>query len=111
MLLVEDNPNNQEVGHCTLDEIGLSTDIAENGKLALAMLITAVPDYYSLILLDCQMPEMDGYQVCKLIRNGVAGDSYRAIPIVALTANTMSGDKEKFMSAGTNDYLPKPFTP
>lgn len=111
VLLVEDNPINQEVGRCTLDEIGLSTDIAENGKLALEMLKTAAPDYYSLILLDCQMPEMDGYQVCKLIRSGGAGDSYRAIPVVALTANAMSGDKEKCMSAGMNDYLPKPFTP
>jgi two-component system sensor histidine kinase/response regulator len=111
VLLVEDNLINQEVGRCTLDEIGLTTDIAENGKLALEMLKNATPDYYSLILLDCQMPEMDGYQVCKLIRNGAAGDSYRAIPVVALTANAMSGDKEKCMSAGMNDYLPKPFTP
>ncbi|MBQ0796356.1 response regulator [Zhongshania sp.] len=112
ILLVEDNPVNQEVGRCTLEEIGLPVDIAANGKLALEMLNKTDPaSPYALILLDCQMPEMDGYQVCKYIRSGHAGDDYRAIPVIALTANAMTGDKEKCISAGMNDYLPKPFTP
>lgn len=112
VLLVEDNPVNQEVGRCTLDELGVSTDIAENGKRALEILSdTKALSRYSLIFLDCQMPEMDGYQVCKYIRKGRAGDSYRDVPVIALTANAMSGDKEKCMSAGMNDYLSKPFTP
>ncbi|CAA0110319.1 Signal transduction histidine-protein kinase BarA [Zhongshania aliphaticivorans] len=112
VLLVEDNPVNQEVGLFTLNEIGLAADIAENGVLALEKLKNSNPDMaYSLILLDCQMPEMDGYQVCKMIRNGSAGDNYRSIPVIALTANAMAGDKEKCISAGMNDYLPKPFSP
>jgi two-component system, sensor histidine kinase and response regulator len=112
VLLVEDNPVNQEVGRCTLDELGVSADIAENGSRALEMLNnTDTLNPYSLILLDCQMPEMDGYQVCKYIRKGRAGDIYRDVPVIALTANAMSGDKEKCMSAGMNDYLSKPFTP
>ena len=111
VLLVEDNPVNQEVGRCTLDEIGLKNDVAANGKLALEMLKTNNSEQYTLILLDCQMPEMDGYQVCKSIRNGQAGEIYRNIPIIALTANAMTGDKEKCISAGMNDYLPKPFSP
>ncbi|MBQ0760155.1 MAG: response regulator [Zhongshania sp.] len=112
VLLVEDNPVNQEVGRCTLSEMGFNTDVAANGQVALEMLNAAPNDMpYALILLDCQMPEMDGYQVCKHIRSGSAGDDYRSIPIIALTANAMSGDKEKCISAGMNDYLPKPFTP
>ena len=111
VLLVEDNPVNQEVGRCTLNEIGLKNDVAINGKIALEMLKAENNEQYTLILLDCQMPEMDGYQVCRSIRSGKAGEIYRNIPIIALTANAMTGDKEKCISAGMNDYLPKPFTP
>lgn len=111
VLLVEDNPVNQEVGRCTLEEIGLNNDVAPNGKLALEMLTSNVNEPYTLILLDCQMPEMDGYQVCKSIRSGEAGEIYRNIPVIALTANAMAGDKEKCIRAGMNDYLPKPFSP
>lgn len=109
ILLAEDNPINQEVSRCMLDELGISVDIANDGIMALQMLCNNdSQNPYSLILMDCQMPKMDGYVVSRRIRNGGAGDSYREIPIIALTANAMSGDKEKCINAGMNDYLSKP---
>jgi CheY-like chemotaxis protein/HPt (histidine-containing phosphotransfer) domain-containing protein len=109
ILLAEDNPINQEVSRCMLDELGISVDIANDGIMALQMLCNNDSrSPYSLILMDCQMPKMDGYVVSRRIRNGGAGDSYREIPIIALTANAMSGDKEKCINAGMNDYLSKP---
>ncbi|MDF1692391.1 MAG: response regulator [Zhongshania sp.] len=109
ILLVEDNPINQEVSRCMLNELGIPVDIASDGIIALQMLCnTDKHSPYSLILMDCQMPKMDGYAVSRRIRNGGAGNNYRKIPIIALTANAMSGDKEKCISAGMNDYLSKP---
>ncbi len=109
ILLVEDNPINQEVSRCMLDELGIPVDIASDGIMALQILSnTDKKSPYSLILMDCQMPKMDGYVVSRRIRNGGAGNSYRKIPIIALTANAMSGDKEKCINAGMNDYLSKP---
>jgi PAS domain S-box-containing protein len=112
VLLVEDNPVNQEVCRGMLDELGVHTSIANDGIMALQMLSSApTSSPYTLILMDCQMPVMDGYVVSRRIRNGGAGQAYREIPIIALTANAMSGDKEKCLSAGMNDYLSKPLEP
>jgi len=112
LLLVEDNHVNQQVAVGILDEIGLNCDVAANGIEALRMLKVSLPDNpYSLILMDCQMPEMDGYQASSLIRQGKAENYYKQIPIIAMTANAMEGDREKCLDAGMSDYLAKPVEP
>jgi two-component system, sensor histidine kinase and response regulator len=109
LLLVEDNRINQEVARHILAEFGINIDIAANGLEALASLKTAKNEVpYDIILMDCQMPEMDGYQATQEIRKGVAGLVYLNIPIIAMTANAMKGDKEKCLDAGMSDYLTKP---
>jgi len=109
ILLVEDNRVNQLVAKGLLKNIGLSIDIAANGIEALNCLKQAAADApYSLIFMDCQMPEMDGYEASGQIRTGKAGERYLQIPIIALTANAMLGDREKCLASGMNDYLNKP---
>jgi signal transduction histidine kinase/CheY-like chemotaxis protein len=108
LLLVEDNAINQLVAQEMLEDLGLSIDIADNGLEAITALQQAVENPYALIIMDCQMPVMDGYTATKNIRNGDAGDHNRDITIVAMTANAMQGDREKCINAGMNDYLSKP---
>ena len=109
LLLVEDNQINQLVASGILRELGLQVDTVANGIEALDSLQHAPDDArYSLVLMDCQMPEMDGYQASREIRAGHAGRYNCAIPIIAMTANAMQGDREKCLNAGMNDYLPKP---
>ncbi len=106
VLLAEDNPVNQEVARAMLDGLGVRVDVAVNGKEALAM--RARRDY-DLILMDCQMPVMDGYQATAEIRAlEAAGDS--RLPIVAMTANAMEGDRQRCLEAGMDDYLAKPYS-
>ncbi|WP_111976995.1 response regulator [Algibacillus agarilyticus] len=107
LLLVEDNFINQTVAQAQLKNIGLSCDIAGNGEEAIQRL-TGSDQPYTIILMDCQMPEMDGYEATNKIRNGLGGKHYINIPIIALTANAMKGDKEKCLAAGMDDYLTKP---
>lgn len=109
ILLVEDNRINQQVALGMLAELGLTADIAVNGKIALTSLQTAPSNQpYNVILMDCQMPVMDGYQTTKEIRKGSGGKRYLEVPIIAMTANAMEGDREKCISVGMNDYLAKP---
>ncbi len=109
LMLVEDNVVNQQVALCMINDFGLSADVACNGLEVLHLLRHATIDkQYDLILMDCQMPEMDGYTATEKIRSGEAGDKYRNIAIVAMTANAMRGDKEHCIAAGMNDYLSKP---
>jgi len=109
LLLVEDNHVNQLVARALLDEMKLSVDIAANGLEALNSLQNAPEDLpFTVILMDCQMSEMDGYEASRKIRGGEAGECYKAIPIIALTANAMEGDREKCLQAGMSDYLVKP---
>ncbi|MDO3385205.1 PAS domain S-box protein [Gilvimarinus sp. SDUM040013] len=108
ILLVEDNLINQEVAQLMLNEYGLSADIAGNGISALNSLKSHPSRTYDLILMDCQMPEMDGFEATRQIRAGNAGDAYCDIAIIALTANSMQGNREKCLAAGMNDYLSKP---
>ncbi|TWX52570.1 response regulator [Colwellia hornerae] len=110
LLLVEDNRINQMVAMAVLKKIGIAQCvIAINGKDAIEKLKASEDNHpFTFIFMDCQMPEMDGYQATTLIRQGVAGSRYQAIPIVAMTANAMLGDEEKCLSAGMDDYLVKP---
>ncbi|OUL59138.1 hypothetical protein B1199_02340 [Pseudoalteromonas ulvae] len=109
ILLVEDNKVNQIVATKMLSELSLEVDIAQNGLEALDILKQCdVHHPYTLILMDCQMPELDGYQTTELIRAGDVGAYYSAIPIIAMTANAMKGDKEACLACGMNDYISKP---
>lgn len=109
LLLVEDNSVNQDVAKLMLNDIHLDAAVAGNGVEALKELCSTSPkDRYTVILMDCQMPELDGYETTRKIRQGEAGEHHRNIPIIALTANAMKGDKQKCLDAGMNDYLSKP---
>ncbi|MBT0587290.1 response regulator [Alteromonas oceanisediminis] len=108
LLLVEDNDVNRMVAEGLLLSIGLSCDHAENGQIALQMLSDAKEAPYTAILMDCQMPVLDGYQATRQIREGQCGDQYRTIPIIAMTANALKGDREKCLAAGMDDHIPKP---
>jgi PAS domain S-box-containing protein len=111
ILVVEDNKINQMVAIGIIEQLGLTADIASNGVEALAILNNASNQPYDLILMDCQMPEMDGYETTQNIRIGKANQVHNEIPIIAMTANAMQGDKEKCINAGMNDYLTKPIEP
>lgn len=113
VLLVEDNPINQEVATMILNEMGISTTVANNGIEALRILNSSLKTdrTFDVILMDCQMPEMDGYETTAAIRNGQASEAYTTIPIIAMTANAMKGDAEKCLDAGMSDYLAKPIEP
>jgi PAS domain S-box-containing protein len=103
ILLAEDNLVNQKVAIRFLEKMGCRVHVVADGRLALAAWQTGNID---LILMDCQMPEMDGYEVTRAIRKLEDGKSH--IPIVALTAHAMKGDEEKCRAAGMDDYLSKP---
>jgi len=108
VLLVEDNLINQETMKFMFDDLGLVPDIASDGQEALDLLNCAGDRPYSLVLMDCQMPNMDGFTATQKIRSGAASPDNTKIPIVALTANAMSGDRERCLDAGMSDYLSKP---
>lgn len=107
ILLVEDNKVNQQVAIALLEELNITVTLADNGETALALFNQAETDF-DLILMDCQMPILDGYQTTRQLRQGVAGEAGKSIPIIALTANVMSGDAQLCFDAGMNDYLGKP---
>ncbi len=105
VLLVEDNELNQEVATALLTDAGLVVELAENGQIAVDM-VRARP--YDIVLMDMQMPVMDGIAATLEIRKLPAFD---ALPIVAMTANVMAGDRDRCLSAGMNDHLAKPIEP
>lgn len=112
ILLVEDNVINQTVAAGLLEDFGLTCDIAGNGIEALDALKQALYSKpYNLVLMDCQMPEMDGYEATGNIRRGAAGEKNRNIVIIAMTANAMKGDRDKCLAAGMTDYISKPIDP
>ena len=102
VLLVEDHELNQMIARIIMEEAGIEVDTAANGKIAVDM----VQDTnYDVVLMDIQMPVKSGIEATKVIRNELKLN----VPIIAVTANALKGDKEKFMAAGMNDYLSKPF--
>jgi len=108
ILVAEDNITNQQVAASILAKLGHRVDVVENGKEALKSL-RHIP--YDLVLMDCQMPEMDGFEAAKRIREPQSGMRNPRIPIVAVTAYAMNGDREMCLAAGMNDYIAKPVDP
>lgn len=106
MLVVEDNVVNQMVAVRLLHNLGYKSDVAANGLEAIEAL-RRVP--YDIVLMDCQMPELDGYEATRRIRElETTGELHRHTPIIALTANAMPGDRERWTHAGMDDCMTKP---
>ena len=103
ILLVEDNLVNQKLASMILKKAGYSVDVATNGKIAVDM-FSGDPEKYDTILMDVQMPEMDGYEATRQIRKL----GFTDVPILAMTANAMKGDRELCLESGMNDYITKP---
>ncbi len=108
VLVVEDNAINQLVAEGQLEDFGLQVELADNGQEALKMLADST---YDLVLMDCQMPVMDGFEASRKIRDPQSAVCDQSIPIVAMTANVMQGDREKCVDAGMDDYISKPVDP
>jgi PAS domain S-box-containing protein len=108
ILVVEDNLTNQQVAVAILHKLGYHPHLAAHGVEALRALREAD---YDVVLMDCEMPEMDGYEATRRIREPGTGTRHPQIPIIALTADAMPGDREKCLQAGMNDYLSKPVEP
>jgi len=106
ILLVEDNRINQEVAKTMIRKWGFQVDVASNGEEALQALDQK---QYALVLMDCMMPVMDGYAATAEIRRRQSLRLLPSFPIIALTANAMTGDREKCRAAGMDDYIAKPF--
>jgi len=105
ILLVEDNIINQKVAQAMLQKLGVRVDVVANGLEAIKAL-ESIP--YDLVIMDCQMPELDGYEATALIRSEASSVRNHRIPIIAMTANAMQGDQQKCLDAGMNDHIAKP---
>ncbi len=108
IIVAEDNAVNQKLLQHLLKRLKFDAEFVSNGSECLQLLREGV---YDIILMDCQMPEMDGYEATQRVRAGEAGEAHRAIRIIALTAHAMAGDREKCIAAGMDDYLTKPIQP
>ncbi len=107
VLLVEDNPVNREVAHAMLRSLDVESDYATGGHRALEMLANHP---YDAVLMDCEMPDLDGYATTQRLRDWESLEGRARIRVVALTANALNGDAERCRAAGMDDYLSKPFT-
>ena len=103
IIIVEDNDVNKELLLIQLEDLGYTADTAENGKVFLDMINE---NHYDLVLMDCQMPVLNGYDATKQYREIEKPEIN--IPIIAVTANAMAGDREKCLASGMNDYIAKP---
>lgn len=115
ILVAEDNPVNQVLVVEMLENLGCDVTVVENGREVIDAVTPTIMDPmkspYDLVLMDCQMPEMDGFEATRKVRQAESHNSMRQrIPIIALTANAMEGDREHCLQAGMDDYLSKPFT-
>lgn len=104
ILIAEDNLINQKVIERMVQKLGYRADLVANGRAAIEAVSQSE---YGLVFMDCQMPEMDGFEACREIRKRESGAAH--IPIVAITANAMKGDRERCLDAGMDDYVSKPF--
>ena len=107
ILLAEDNELNQEIAQAILEEAGFTLDVAENGETAVKMVKHSDPGYYRLVLMDIQMPVMDGYEAAKAIR-ALPDRELASIPILAMTANAFEEDKQAALKCGMNGHIAKP---
>jgi len=108
ILVAEDNVTNQKVVTKMLEKLGYRADIVENGKEALNALDGAT---YDIVFMDVQMPEMDGFEATALVREREKQEGRGHVPIVAMTAHAMKGDRERCIRAGMDDYISKPIQP
>ncbi len=108
ILVVEDNPTNQKVARAILGKLGYQAEVAASGEAGLEALKQSD---YDIVLMDCEMPLMDGFETTQHIRSQAAGTRNSAVPIIAVTANAMQGDRERCIAARMNDYLAKPLEP
>ncbi|SHN50856.1 hybrid sensor histidine kinase/response regulator [Desulfovibrio litoralis] len=107
ILLAEDNKVNQEIARDLLENVGAIVDIAPNGKACLDSLSIQSPSYYDIVLMDIQMPIMNGYEAATQIRTQ---KQFNKLPIIAMTAHTLTDEKQNIFDAGMNDYISKPIT-
>lgn len=107
ILLVEDNATNKDISSELLKGLGVNVSVASNGKDAIKMIKDN--NNYDMILMDCHMPNMDGYEATNKIRAMIKNREVEYVPIVAMTAKAIDGDKEKCLNAGMDDYISKPF--
>ena len=106
VLLVEDHPVNQKVAQKLLERLGLTVHVADNGEIALEKL--RGQQAYAMVLMDCQMPVLDGYSATRRLREIESEQNKPRMPVIAMTAHAMSGDRERCLQAGMDDYLSKP---
>ncbi len=107
ILLAEDNELNQEIATAILEEAGFAVEVAQDGKVAVEMLVKAGADHYQLVLMDVQMPVMDGYQATRAIRR-LEDKALASIPILAMTANAFEEDKQEALRSGMDGHIAKP---
>ena len=106
VLLAEDNTINQEIATAMLEDTEYHVTIAENGRIVLSMLAS---DDFDIVLMDCQMPEMDGFEATRILRRRENETGDHRMPVIALTANAIGGDRDRCLEAGMDDYISKPF--